>query len=362
MHAIRQHAFGPPETLAYEDVPDPVPAPDQVRIAVEAAGVHLIDTSIRRGEAGGPYPLPDLPMTPGREVAGAVDRVGSGAPETWLGRRVVAHLGPASGGYATLAVAPVAALHPVPDGLAPDVAVAMIGTGRTAMGILEVADLTAKDAVLVTAAAGGLGTLLVQAARAAGAAVVGLAGGPAKVERVRANGATGAVDYRVPGWPDAVGAALGDRARGGRRAARTRRAAVPAGRGGRGPRRAGGPGDDRQGRARALSRRRPPDRPTTVRSARARREGYAGRGAAASTAAATRNIVASPSAGAMTCTPTGRPSSPAPNGTDTAGWPARLDGIVHTSLRYIVNGSAVLAPSGNAVEGAVGLSSTSKSW
>jgi NADPH2:quinone reductase len=80
------------------------------------------------------------------------------------------------------------------------------------MGILEVADLTAKDAVLVTAAAGGLGTLLVQAARAAGAAVVGLAGGPAKVERVRANGATGAVDYRVPGWPDAVGAALGDRA------------------------------------------------------------------------------------------------------------------------------------------------------
>ena len=212
MHAIRQHAFGPPETLAYEDVPDPDPAPDQVGIAVEAAGVHLIDTSIRRGEAGGPYPLPDLPMTPGREVAGAVDRVGSGAPETWLGRRVVAHLGPASGGYATLAVAPVAALHPVPDGLAPDVAVAMIGTGRTAMGILEVADLTAKDAVLVTAAAGGLGTLLVQAARAAGAAVVGLAGGPAKVERVRANGATGAVDYRVPGWPDAVGAALGDRA------------------------------------------------------------------------------------------------------------------------------------------------------
>lgn len=212
MHAIRQHALGPPETLAYEDVPDPVPAPDQVRIAVEAAGVHLIDTFIRRGEAGGPYPLPDLPMIPGREVAGVVDRVGSGAPDTWLGRRVVAHLGPASAGYAMLAVAPVAALHPVPDGLDAQAAVAMIGTGRTAMGILEVADLTAEDAVLVTAAAGGLGTLLVQAARGAGAAVVGLAGGAAKLERVRANGATGAVDYLVPGWPDAVGAALGDRA------------------------------------------------------------------------------------------------------------------------------------------------------
>lgn len=73
------------------------------------------------------------------------------------------------------------------------------------------ADLTADDAVLVTAAAGGLGTLLVQAARTAGAAVVGLAGGPAKLERVLANAATAAVDYLVPGWPDDVAATLGDR-------------------------------------------------------------------------------------------------------------------------------------------------------
>jgi NADPH2:quinone reductase len=53
MHAIRQHAFGPPETLRYEEVPDPVPAEGQVRIAVESAGVHLVDTTIRRGVAGG---------------------------------------------------------------------------------------------------------------------------------------------------------------------------------------------------------------------------------------------------------------------------------------------------------------------
>src|SRR5690606_4012670 len=149
MHAIRQHAFGPPEMLRYEEVPDPLPERDQVRIAVEAAGVHLVDTSIRRGETGGPFAPPDLPMTPGREVSGRVDRVGPGVDEAWLGRLVVAHLGAASGGYASLAVAPVASLHVVPDDLTPAAAVAMIGTGRTAMGILEVAEISAKDVVLV---------------------------------------------------------------------------------------------------------------------------------------------------------------------------------------------------------------------
>ena len=70
------------------------------------------------------------------------------------------------------------ALHALPEGLADDAAVAMIGTGRTALAVLEVAALTSADVVLVTAAAGGLGSLLVQAARHAGATVVGAAGGP----------------------------------------------------------------------------------------------------------------------------------------------------------------------------------------
>jgi NADPH:quinone reductase len=211
MHAIRQHTFGPAENLVIEEVADLEPEVGQVRVAVEAAGVHLIDTSIRQGEAGGPYPLPDLPMTPGREVAGRVDRLGPDVDDAWLGRRVVAHLGQASGGYAEQALAAVTALHELPDHLSAATAVAMIGTGRTAMGILEVAELTAKDVVLVTAAAGGLGSLLVQAARAAGAVAVGVAGGPAKVEHVRRQGAHVAVDYREPAWPDRVRTALGDR-------------------------------------------------------------------------------------------------------------------------------------------------------
>lgn len=72
MHAIRLHTFGPAENLTYERTEDPVPGPGQVRIAVEAAGVHLLDTALREGESG-PYPAPvALPTVPGREVAGIV--------------------------------------------------------------------------------------------------------------------------------------------------------------------------------------------------------------------------------------------------------------------------------------------------
>jgi NADPH:quinone reductase len=210
MHAIRLHEFGPPENLVYEDVEDPQPGPGQVRIAVAACGVHLIDTTIRAGVQRGPLPLPDLPAIPGREVAGVVDALGSGVDEGWLGRRVVAHLGPASGGYAELAVREIDAVHALPDGVAEDAAVAMIGTGRTTLAILEVAQLTPGDVAVITSAAGGIGSLLVQAVREAGAVAVGLAGGEAKVARVQELGATVAIDYTAPDWPDAVREALGE--------------------------------------------------------------------------------------------------------------------------------------------------------
>lgn len=76
MRAIRQHAIGGPEELRLEEVPGPHPAGDQVRIRVESAGVHLLDTVIRQG-GGGPRVAPRLPMTPGREVAGTIDEVGA---------------------------------------------------------------------------------------------------------------------------------------------------------------------------------------------------------------------------------------------------------------------------------------------
>lgn len=212
MRAIRLHAFGPAENLRYEEVEDPRPAAGQVRVAVRAAGVHLVDTTLRAGNyGGGPIPVPELPTVPGREVAGVVDAVGPGTDPGWLGKRVVTHLGMVPGGYAELAVREAEAVHELPDGLGYEAAVAMIGTGRTTVGILDVAALTADDVVLVTAAAGGIGNLLVQAALGAGASVVGLAGGAAKVERVRGLGAAYAVDYNAPDWREEVRAVLGDR-------------------------------------------------------------------------------------------------------------------------------------------------------
>lgn len=193
MKAIRQHAFGGPEVLLLEDVADPVPGPGEVVIAVEAAGVHLVDTTIRRGEPFGPAGVVTLPMTPGREVAGRVD-----------GRPVVAHLGFADGGYAERAVAPLTSVHELPEGTDPAEAVAMIGTGRTAMLVLGQAGVEAGDVVLVTAAAGGLGSLFVQAVVAAGATAIGLAS-PGKLPLVETLGAVG-VDYTDPAWPALLGA------------------------------------------------------------------------------------------------------------------------------------------------------------
>ncbi|WP_431986604.1 zinc-binding dehydrogenase [Streptomyces griseoflavus] len=209
MHAIRLHAFGPADNLTYEEVEDPRPGPGQVRVAVHAAGVHLLDTALREGMRG-PAPAPaTLPTVPGREIAGTVDALGEGAPADLLGRRVVAHLGFHPGGYAELAVTEADRLHEIPHPLDFAQAVAMIGTGRTTMGIVQFAEPGPADVVLVPAAAGGIGTLLVQYAKNAGATVIGLAGGPAKTARARAAGADLAVDYTRPDWPELLDAHRG---------------------------------------------------------------------------------------------------------------------------------------------------------
>lgn len=210
MQAIRLHAYGPAENLTYEQTEDPNPAPGQVRIAVAAAGVHLLDTALREGMPG-PFPAPvELPTIPGREVAGTVESLGEGTDPSWLGKRVVAHLGMAPGGYAELAVTDAERLQQIPDNLDEAQAVAMIGTGRTTMGIIQFTDVTADTVAIVPAAAGGIGTLLVQYVKNADGTVIGLAGGAAKVARVQENGADLAVDYKQPDWPERVRAYLDD--------------------------------------------------------------------------------------------------------------------------------------------------------
>ncbi|GGL92554.1 MULTISPECIES: zinc-binding dehydrogenase [Micromonospora] len=204
MRAIRLHEFGPPSNLVLDDLPDLTAGPGQVRIRVEASGVHLLDTALRRGEPGGPMPLPALPTVPGREVAGTVDAVGAGVAEAWRGRRVVAHLGMVPGGYAEQAVTSVDTLFEVPERLSMAEAVAAVGTGRTALGIVETEPPTATDVVFVPSAAGGLGWLLAQAARHAGATVVLAARGERRTARLAELGADLVVDYGRADWIDRV--------------------------------------------------------------------------------------------------------------------------------------------------------------
>ncbi|GAA2089168.1 zinc-binding dehydrogenase [Aeromicrobium tamlense] len=204
MHAIRHHEFGPADVLRLERLPDLAPAPGQLRMAVEAAGVHLLDTSIRAGDSFGAGPRPELPLVPGREVAGVVDEVGAGVDAGWLGRRVVAHLGFGGGGYADQAVVAADRAHAIPDGMDAPTAVATIGTGRTATAILELAGLRPDDVVVVTSAAGGLGPLLLQGARSAGARTVGVAGGQEKTALVERLGADLALDRLSPGWESRI--------------------------------------------------------------------------------------------------------------------------------------------------------------
>ncbi|RKN40992.1 zinc-binding dehydrogenase [Micromonospora endolithica] len=203
MRAIRLHDFGPATNLVLDELPDLIPGPGQVRVAVEASGVHLLDTALRRGEAG-PMPLPELPTVPGREVAGVVDQVGGGVDDSWRGERVVAHLGMVPGGYAEQAVTDVGTLFRVPEALSLPEAVAAVGTGRTALGVVELEPPAADDVVFVPSAAGGMGWLLVQAARRAGATVVAAARGAARTGRVRELDADLVVDYGTPEWPERV--------------------------------------------------------------------------------------------------------------------------------------------------------------
>lgn len=223
MDAIRHHSFGPPEVLTLEQIPDPVPGPGEVLVDAVAHGVHLVDASIRRGEEGPPLPLPSLPTVPGREIAGTVSGVGPGVDPSWIGRRVAAHLGrvPDGGGYARRVVVGTDKLHVIPDGpdgtsLDPADAIAMIGTGRMAVYTLDIAAVTAADVVVVTGAAGGLGTLFAQEALGVGARVVALASSGSRLkvlEDLLAGADSGSrltlVDYSVPGWTDVARAALG---------------------------------------------------------------------------------------------------------------------------------------------------------
>jgi len=205
MQIIEVGRFGGPEVLVPRQVPDPAPGPGQVVVRVAAADVLFVDTLIRSGLAVDFFPIRP-PYVPGNGVAGLVTATGDGADPSWAGRPVVARTGGNGGwgGYAEQAVVAVGDLIPVPDGLSLPEAGALLHDGATAESLLERAVVRPGESVLVTAAAGGMGVVLIQLARAAGARVIGAARGARKLEVVRAAGADLAVDYSEPGWAKRV--------------------------------------------------------------------------------------------------------------------------------------------------------------
>jgi NADPH2:quinone reductase len=208
MRVVRAVRFGGPEVLVPGEAPDPVAGPGQVVVDVAVAGMTFVETQIRRGTDRW-HERPRLPYVPGGLVAGLVSAVGAEVDPSWLARRVIAGTGE-TGGFAERATAAVGDLFPVPDGLDLPDAVALYSDGSTALGLAETAGISPGDWVLVEAAAGGVGSLLVQLARAAGARVVGAARGPRKLAVVRDLDAV-AVDYSEPAWTKRVLEATGDR-------------------------------------------------------------------------------------------------------------------------------------------------------
>jgi len=208
MRIIRVSEFGPPEVMRPAEGDVPEPGPGQALIEVEAASVIYGDTIVRAGR----HPFP-RPYVPGLEVAGRVTAVHPADGDASLvGRAVVATTAGMTGGYAEQAVVPVEHIHAVPDGLPLEQAIAVFQAGAAANGILSAVRLAPGETVLVTAAAGRIGSLLVQLAKQRGAAlVVGAAGGTQKADAAREFGADLAVDYSGGDWANQIKEATGGR-------------------------------------------------------------------------------------------------------------------------------------------------------
>jgi NADPH2:quinone reductase len=205
MLAIRIHETGGPEKLRVDDIPVPAPAAGEVRIRVEAAGLNFIDTYQRSGL----YAVA-LPFAPGAEVAGVISAVGAGVTEFVVGDRVAT--AKASGGYAAEALAPAAHIVKIPEGVPTQTAAALMLQGLTAHYLAtDTFPLKPGQTALVHAAAGGVGLLLVQLAKRAGARVIATVGTDEKVALARGAGADEVVVYSRDNFTTAARAFTGGR-------------------------------------------------------------------------------------------------------------------------------------------------------
>lgn len=184
MRALRFHAFGGPEVLRVDELDVPEPGAGEVRVDVHAGGLNFADTERRAGTYLAQQPLPE---TSGFEAAGVVRALGPGVDAAWLGRRV-AFISPRA--HAECCVVPAEKLIALPDEIDFVTGAAFPLQALTAWHVLHtLGRVRAEDTVLIHAAAGGVGQLLVQLAREAGATVIGTVSRDAKHDVVKQRGA-----------------------------------------------------------------------------------------------------------------------------------------------------------------------------
>lgn len=230
MHAYVVTGFGGPEVLTYRELPDPEPAPGELRIRVTAAGMNNTDVWTRQGAYGSPGD-PDgqagwrrealhFPRVQGADVVGRVDAVGAGVPAERLGERVIVdpmlytggerelvvteYLGSErDGGFAEYVTVPAQNAHAIESSLT-DAELATFPTAyATALRMLDRAAVREGETVLVTGASGGVGSALIQLAKLRGAYVVAI-DGPGKEARAAELGADAVVPRGIAGLPTAV--------------------------------------------------------------------------------------------------------------------------------------------------------------
>src|SRR5450631_1557961 len=197
---VRVHETGGPEVMRIEDIELPSPARGQVHVRHHAIGVNFIDTYFRSGA----YPVPSIPFTPGNEGAGEIIGLGAGVTDFKLGDRVayVTTLG----AYAGERLIAADRLVKLPKSISYETAAAMMLKGLTAQYLLRRPfKVKAGHTVLIQAAAGGVGLILCQWAKALGASVIGTVGSPEKAKLAKKAGAKHVILYREEDFAVRVG-------------------------------------------------------------------------------------------------------------------------------------------------------------
>jgi NADPH:quinone reductase len=201
MLAIVCHQYGGPDVMQLEEIPQPEPAAQEVVIEAEAIGVNFVDTMRRSGR----HPAaPQLPFTPGIEVCGRVAAIGSQVNRFQIGDRVIGRC-VTHGAYAEQVCVEERFTILCPDDLPPEQGAAIFVNGQTAYhALLTLGRIQPTDNVLITAAAGGVGSCAIQIAKLMGANVIAAAGSPEKHELATQLGADFVVDYTQADWSQRV--------------------------------------------------------------------------------------------------------------------------------------------------------------